>query len=182
MKRKWKPVSGYENLYEVSNYGDVRSIERRLPRKDGIIRHVPYKILKPFENHHGYLRVCLAKNGTKKNYAIHRLVANAFVSNPSHFTQINHKDENIKNNCASNLEWCTVQYNNKYGKRGLKISISKGKPVMQMSLTGQPIKEWCSMSNASKHGYGRNGIRLCCLGIRKQFDGYKWKFIEKDEK
>ncbi len=102
-KEVWKDIQGFEGLYEISNYGNVRSL------KFGKI-----KLLKPAKNKFGYYHVILCKNGQKKEYRVHRLVANAFIPNPLNYPQINHKDENKLNNKVENLEWCNNQYNKRY--------------------------------------------------------------------
>ena len=101
MEEVWKPIFDYSD-YQVSNLGRIKSLKR-------------HKILKQFDNRRGYKRVNLTKFGISKPFAIHRLVAKAFIPNPNKYPCVNHKDENPSNNCASNLEWCTYQYNNTYG-------------------------------------------------------------------
>lgn len=98
----YKDVEGYENLYQVSNMGNVKSL-------------ISNKILKPAKNHNGYLYVCFSKQGKHKHHKIHRLVAQAFIDNPNSYPIINHRDENKTNNCVSNLEWCDHKYNINYG-------------------------------------------------------------------
>ena len=112
----YKDIEGYEG-YQVSNHGNVKSLERECKgksRKD--------KILKPFNNKDGYLRVGLYKEGKLKNHYVHRLVAEAFIENHNNFREINHRDEDKANNCVSNLEWCDRKYNINYGTRNEKIS------------------------------------------------------------
>lgn len=96
----WKPVEGYEGLYEVSDQGEVRRIGGSL--------------LKPQNESHGYASVSLSKNGKRVSKKIHRLVANAFVPNPDGCKVINHIDGNKKHNPASNLEWTTSSANNQH--------------------------------------------------------------------
>lgn len=90
----WKDIEGYENLYQISNYGRVKSIIRNK------IKHYE-------TNHNGYLRVNLCKKRKIEHKRVHRLVAEAFIPNPQNLPQINHKDGNKLNNCVNNLEWCT---------------------------------------------------------------------------
>lgn len=102
----WKPVVGYEGLYEVSNCGDVRSLRFRNQKLT--------KDLTQRTNNKGYKMVYLSEKGKTKLVLVHRLVAMAFVDNPQNYPIVNHKDENPLNNNADNLEWCTYSYNRTY--------------------------------------------------------------------
>lgn len=99
----WSDIKGYEGIYQVSNYGRVKSIKRGI-------------ILKTFERK-GYPAVTLSKDGIGRSYSVHRLVGEAFIPNPDNLPYINHKDETRNNNQVSNLEWCTALYNNTYGTK-----------------------------------------------------------------
>lgn len=107
----WKPVRGYENLYEVSNLGQVRSLPREVPFINGSVRRLKGKILKPLIDHSGYLYVCLAINGTQKSKFVHRLVAESFIDIGDSTLEVNHIDGNKSNNCVDNLEWVSHKYN-----------------------------------------------------------------------
>ena len=113
-KQVWKDIQGYEGLYEVSNFGNVRSL------KFGKIKY-----LKPADDGNGYNHVILCKNGQKKHFRIHRLVANAFIDNPKNLPQINHKDENKLNNKVENLEWCNNKSNKRYSCAKQVMGIGK---------------------------------------------------------
>ncbi len=109
----WKDCKGYEGLYQVSNLGRVWNVSTQI-------------YLKSFSHKQGYLRVTLkAKNGKYKKELIHRLIALVFIPNPNNYPCVNHKDEDTRNNCIENLEWCTHKYNSNYGnslkKRGKKV-------------------------------------------------------------
>ena len=99
----WRPVIGYEGLYEVSSYGRVRSLKKN-------------KVIKFFLKG-GYPYCGLFSDGKQKNHQIHRLVAQAFIPNPDNLPQVNHKDEDKTNNIVDNLEWCDRKYNMNYGSR-----------------------------------------------------------------
>jgi hypothetical protein len=106
-KEIWKDIIGYENYYQISNYGNVKSLERSF-HLGGIRKE---KILKFSINTSGYFQVTLQKNGEKKNYLVHKLVALHFIPNPDNKSEINHKDGNKLNNLINNLEWCTRSEN-----------------------------------------------------------------------
>lgn len=175
MEEIWKPVVGYENLYDVSNIGRVKSLERILT--DG--RIWKERILKP-EINHDYLRVRLCDGKYKKHKRIHILVAQAFIPNPDNLPEVNHKDENKQNNYINNLEWCTSEYNSNYGNCKLKIAKKLAKPIAQYTLGDELIKEFKSISDASrKTGYNIAPLSNCCNNKCEIAYGYKWKFITK---
>lgn len=154
-------IYGYEGLYQVSNLGNVKSLNYLHTGQE--------KILSPAFDKDGYLFVQLCKNGEAKNYRVHRLVAQAFLPNPNNYPCINHKDENKLNNNVDNLEWCTIQYNNEY---------SKAKQVGQYDLNGNLIATWKSTMEIQRQLGFRNGnISNCCLGKIKTAYGYIWKYI-----
>lgn len=114
MEELWKPVPGFDGMYEVSNMGRVKSCKRTRKSKAGSLSNVQERILKPRSDKNGYLEVALSKDGKLHYYRCHRLVAIAFIPNPNHFPVINHKDEDVTNNVVNNLEWCSVSYNTRY--------------------------------------------------------------------
>lgn len=107
MEEEWKDIEGYENRYQVSNLGRVKSLKSNIIMKQNLNKK------------YNRYSIMLWKNGKSKRFWVARLVAKAFVFNPNSdiFTQVNHKDENKTNNNSDNLEWCTVAYNNTYGTR-----------------------------------------------------------------
>ncbi len=130
MEEIWRDIAGYEGLYQVSNLGRVKSLERTTKRFNGF-KVCEYKdgnkILKQSKNYKGYLFVGLCKNGKEKKYKVHRLVAEAFIDNPNNLPQVNHKNENKECNISNNLEWCTNKYNCNYGTRNERIYKKKFK-------------------------------------------------------
>lgn len=126
----WKEIPGFEGFYEVSQYGNVRSLDRIIVFKDG--RKIKKKgtVLKPIINQDGYLNVQLSKSDHVKTARIHRLVAEAFILNPEQLPEVNHKDEDKTNNNVNNLEWCDRFYNCGYGTRNKRISHGNSKPVI----------------------------------------------------
>ena len=167
----WKDIEGYEGLYQVSNLGRVKSIYYDKER-----------ILKPGKNTKGYLQVHLCKNGERKEYTVHRLVAKVFISNPNNLPMINHKDENPSNNRVENLEWCSAKYNNNYGTRTQRVAEKMingklSKPVLQFTKNGEFIKEWKSTRDVQRNlGYDHGNISSCCTGRYKSAYGFNWKY------
>ena len=111
----WRPVVGYEGLYEVSSLGRVRSLDRYVKYSNGRINLHKGRILSPGKDTNGYLFVILTCNGKHKLIRVHRLVAQTFISNPDDLIEVNHKDEDKTNNSVDNLEWCDRKYNLNYG-------------------------------------------------------------------
>lgn len=117
MNEFWKDIEGYEGRYQVSNLGNVKSLNYNHTGKE--------KIMKPQLCNKGYLRVELCKDNKRQKYLIHKLVADAFIPNPNNLPCVNHKDENRLNNNYENLEHCTYTYNNTYGNRIKKFLETK---------------------------------------------------------
>lgn len=188
MEEIWKAVVGYEGLYEVSNLGRVRSLDRTTQsfhKGFNIIRNVPVKgkILSIKKQKSGYLSVSLYKNGIQKYPTIHRLVAEAFLQNPDNLPQVNHKDEDKTNNRVENLEFCTAKYNSHYSKtweNGLpKAYEVTSKPVLQFTKSGEFIAEYSSTCEAERQtGIKQTNISKCCLGRKsyKSAGNYIWKY------
>lgn len=111
---EFRPVCGYEGMYEVSNTGLVRSQERKVPVKN-FLRIYKSRILKPSKSRKGYLRVALYKDGVQNVVEVHRLVALAFIENgDATKNQVNHKDGMKENNNVYNLEWVTPKENTRH--------------------------------------------------------------------
>lgn len=196
----WKPVVGYEGLYEVSNLGRVKSLgnTRKCSRFKGIVTIMKQEVSKV-----GYYRVSLRKEGKYKHWGVHRLVAIAFLPNPNNLPVVNHKDENPKNNCVDNLEWCTQQYNITYGtakkrqvaafkksnvdkchyykglatKNRLKVG-SYEKPVHQIDpVTGEIIQTFRCIREAER-SFNTKHVSSVINGRRRTAKGYFWKLAE----
>lgn len=133
MKTKFANVRGFDYPYRVTNKGVVYVYNRGAWRK-----------LKTSDKN-GYSVVGMRRNGKCVGVRVHRLVARYFVGNPNHYTQINHKDENKKNNRADNLEWCSLLYNINYGNREKKEI-----PVVQFTKDGKKIGSYRSLSEAAR--------------------------------
>ena len=116
----WKPVVGYEGLYEVSSYGRVKSLDRYVKYSDGRIYLHKGKVLSLAKDKNGYFVVSLYFNGKHNTIKVHRLVAQAFIPNPDNLPEVNHLDEDKTNNRVENLEWCDHKYNMNYGTRNIR--------------------------------------------------------------
>lgn len=153
MKEIWKPVVGYEGLYEVSNLGRVKSLDRivTVRRKDGTSFQRPHKgqMIRIQKCSNGYRHVPLCKDGRSLIARVHRVVAEAFIDNPEGLPEVNHIDEDKTNNRADNLEWCTHQYNNSYGTKPLfgernpmsKITADEVKEIRIRRASGEMLKD-----------------------------------------
>lgn len=173
MNEIWVPIKGYEGLYEVSNFGRVRSLNYRHTGQTNV--------LSPGENKRGYLKVNLWKMGKNNIYSVHRLVAEAFLPNWFDDPVVNHIDENPSNNNVENLEWCSQQYNTNHGTRNERISekMTNGKlskKVLQFSKTGELIKEWPSTKEVGRNGFQQTKVAACCRGERKSHKGFIWRY------
>lgn len=173
MKEIRKDIKGYEGLYQVSNLGRVKSF--RGSTKFGKPKEF---ILKPYLNNSGYCVVTLYIDSCKKHkFQVHRLVAEMFINNPQGLPCVNHKDEDKTNNCVSNLEWCTYQYNNNYGTARVRAVDTISKPIEQMTLEGKTIAKYRSMRIASDLlGYKYEALKEWCnKGVG---GGYIWRQID----
>ena len=173
MEEIWKDIKGYEGLYQVSNMGNVRSLNYH---QTGQIQ-----ILRPWATTGGYLRVNLRKDGKGKNQAVHRLVAQAFIPNPNGFTEINHKDEDKTNNRMENLEWCDRIYNLNYGTRSERSAHARrnhprrSKQVLCVE-TGAVYPS--GREAERKTGLFNGSISKACLGKHKTAGGFHWEYVQ----
>lgn len=196
---EWRDIEGYEGLYQVSNEGRVKSLERYVEWR-GTIKHQSERILKPLENNRGgYLVVCLCKNSKVKTYTVHRLVASAFIENYEELPCVNHKDEDKTNNNVDNLEWCTYEYNINYGNHNKRVSEALkgfGKdapkpwvsealsiPINMLTKDNEFVRQFPSSKEAMRwlriNGFPKASdahINHCNNGKRKTAYGYKWRY------
>ena len=153
----WKDCKGYEGKYQISNEGRVWSVKRQ-------------KYLTINEDKRGRLTVYLyAANGKVKHEQVHRLVALAFIPNPNNLPQVNHKDENPKNNCVDNLEWCDAKYNCNYGTRNARIGIAV--LCVETGEKFNTVREAARTLNIE-----HSGISACLNGRQKTAAGYHWEY------
>ena len=188
MNEIWKSIMGYEGYYEVSNLGNVHSVDRIIVNKNGRKRFFNSKILKLLTNIDGYLVIQLNKNGKGKQFRVNRLVAHAFIPNPDNKLVVNHKDCNKKNNLSTNLEWNTVSENTqhaydnglnkspKYYLNKFGVEHNRSKAVLQYSKSNEFIVEHASMHEAKrKLNIDVSSISQACNGKRNYAGGFVWK-------
>lgn len=182
MKEIWRDVPNFEGLYQISNYGNIKSLDKYV--NSGIKNNKKVKrkgrILKQY-NKQGYLQISLTKNHKRYYFKTHRLVASAFIENPNNLPQVNHKDENALNNHVDNLEWCTAKYNCNYGSRNKNIRKNiRGKniKVNQYDINNNFIRSYNSIKEASEiNKCSFNTIRRYCSNITKD-DNYIWRYAD----
>lgn len=188
MQEIWKDIPGYEGIYQASNTGKIRSIDRVVcflsHKGNPKTKSVKGVILTQRKSFGRYYSVKLCKPGNERHFMfVHRLVAMAFIPNPRNFEQVNHKDGNIHNNNVENLEWVTMSQNVKHAYEtglnyGLKYELSPhNRPVLQFDKNGNFIKRWISATKAAeKLGFCKQGIYQVCIHKIKTYKGYFWKY------
>ena len=170
MEEIWRDIKGYEGLYQVSNLGRVKSLER-IVSNNHLVKEKILKVLKSTTTPYEFIQI------KHKSLFIHRLVAETFIPNPDNLSQVNHKDENIHNNNVDNLEWCSAKYNANYGTRNERRSQKQYKYPQQYTLDEVFIKQYNSLSEAEKEtGCKKGNISACCLGKYKTCGGFKWRY------
>ena len=172
MDEIWKPIEECED-YHVSNFGRIKSY--KYDKENG-------KIMKPSRDTKGYLQLDLRLDGRKSEHrvhlAVHRLVARAFIPNPDNLPQVNHKDEDKENNHVSNLEWCTNEYNGRYGTHDERVAEKRRKPVYSVDSDGN-IEEFNGFRVAARAITGNpnasgSTIGDVIKGRRKTAYGRQW--------
>lgn len=174
MKEEWRAIPNFEKRYEVSNMGQIRSVDY----VDSMGRRRTSCVLKPSKNKQGYMKVVLTLNGNRYTRLVHRLVAAAFISNPFNLPMINHKDEKKANNLVENLEWCDSTYNNNYGTSNYRQARTKGKKVAQYSPDGRFIADYYSLSEAARRTGFSQGAIYNGVSTGRATNGYYWKPTE----
>lgn len=173
----WISVIGFENIYEVSNLGRVKSLRRKILIRgihNGITKE---KILKQNYRGKGYLSIRLCDN---KTYSTHRLVLCSFnkkrLNDKLH---VNHINENKVDNRLVNLEFCDNKYNSNYGSKNNKLSKSLTKnKIKQIDDNGEVVKIWDNAEYALKEGFNSSHISKCCRGIRNKHSGFRWEYVD----
>jgi hypothetical protein len=183
----WKPIIGYEGLYEISNLGRVKSLPKKSKSPTGHPSIRKQMIRKQNYDKAGYLICGLNNECTHKNIKVHRLVAIAFIPNPENKSEVNHKKGIKTDNRDTELEWVNRLENQRHswdnlnrqsaykGKLGKYNHLSK--KVNQYDLIGNLIKKWDSMADIERQlGFSHGHISKVCRGVYKQCYGFKWEY------
>lgn len=180
MQEEWKPIIDYEQLYEISNLGRLKSLSKKKRNKEIIVQ----PILNPKTK---YLHCLLWKDGKRKGVYYHRLVATHFILNPLTLPEVNHKDGDKANNRVDNLEWCTEKQNKKHAlETGLwkhtdahKKAMgdynrrTKSKKVYQYDKDGKFLAEFSSTEEAANHIRASQSNVVNCCNNRKYYKSVK---------
>lgn len=186
----WKDIKNYEGIYQVSNLGRIKTLDKYVNCLYEQKRLIKSREIKTFKNNSGYYIVSLYQNNKSKKFLVHRLVAEAFIPNLNNKKEVNHIDGNKENNCVDNLEWVTKSENELHAsekgftkkqkemvaKNNKKL---KSKKVYQYDLNGNFIKQYSSVSEAAReNGFAIGAIANCCRGERKKVYNYIWKYTQ----
>lgn len=176
LNEEFRDIANYEGLYQVSNYGRIKSAKK----KNGWCLYHE-RIMKTNRDKDNYYRINLCKNNKTKNFGVHRIVAITFIPNMNGLPEVNHIDTDKTNNKVINLEWCTQDYNLHYGDRNKKISKALSIPIIQYTKDGIKLKEYSSINEAAKElNLSTTHISECCRKIKyhKTYGGFIWKYKE----
>lgn len=186
----WKDISGYEGLYQVSHAGEVRRLAVPITKAHNagaLCRTPPLHLLKWIPDcSKGYVRVRLFKQGVWRTFRIHRLVAGAFLENPTRKREVNHKDGNKLNNHVGNLEWVTSSENFKHALKNGFITLARGKrhgnarAIIQYTLAGKRIRQFDTIRQAldALHVTSNCLILKHLRGEARTAYGSIWKYVE----
>ena len=186
MNEIWRTVI-YDGIvyddYQVSNLGRILSLNYKNTGRAELMTLV--------DDGDGYLTVQLSKNRKRKTCKVHRLVAQTFLPNPENKPEVNHKiegDEGKKINMVifntdgsinkekSTIEWVTAKENSNYATRNERVAKALSKTVLQLSLTGDLIREWPSTMECERNGFHHGHVAACCQGERKTHKGFRWEY------
>lgn len=187
MTEEWKTVEGWD-LYEISNFGRLRSKDRWVPNHGGIYLKRG-RLLNPVPDRYGYPCFCLKQDGRKWPVKIHRLVAMSFLPNPENKPEVNHIDNNPGNPRVDNLEWCThhdnMMWMHKTGRAKRTPEwiehLNQGldhlrKPVEGINLQTGEVVACDSVNDTKKLGFLPGQVSRCCNGKAMTHHGYSWRF------
>ena len=174
--------------YQVSNLGQILSLNFRNTGKP--------ELMNPWEDKDGYLKIGLRNNRKTDFILVHRLIAETFIPNPDNLPQVNHKidtkegkkinmvifnEDGTVNKERTTIEWVTSKENNDYGTRNERVAKAntngiRSKPVLQLSLTGDLIREWPSVGECGRNGFNKGAVAACCRGEKPQYKGFRWEY------
>jgi hypothetical protein len=185
MEEVWENIEGFEEIYQISNLGRVKSLERNVLCRSGFQKRKE-RIL-PCIGSHGYHMVALYNNKKETCKTIHSLIAKAFIPNPDDFPCVNHINGINTDNRIENLEWCTYGENNKhaYSHLGRSAPLAgkfgkdnyKSKPVLQFTMNGEFVAEYVSARDAAKQTKSSQGrISDCCRGEKAHHLSFIWRY------
>lgn len=183
---EWRDVAGFEQYYQVSNKGRVRSKDRKSRSGKNGERVYKGRIINGHISQYGYVRVVLKVRPKSEMVFLHRLVAQAFIPNKNNFPFVNHKDENPLNNCVENLEWCTQEYNNTYGTAIQRAKITRAKSgaatlVEKVDAQGNVVERFMSIAQAAKENNVKRDVISYAIKTKRRINGYVYR-KSKDEK
>lgn len=191
----WKDIPDYEGYYQASTNGRIRAYDRLKKYSDGKCHILKSYIMKQRLSTCGYWLIGLNKNGIKKDFKVHRLIALTFAPNPGNKPFVNHKDFDPTNNNIDNLEWVTPKENIQYSlQRGrydehrkvldhlssIRVRImneKRSKSILQLDLDGNVIKKWKNIREIVENGVAKShSVYHVCAGKRQTTRGYKWRY------
>lgn len=173
---EWKDIKNFEGLYQVSDWGNVRSLDREIIYKNGKKSFYKGRLLSQAKDKNGYMILALGKYHPNKK--VHRLVAEAFIPNPNNYKEVGHLDCDCSNNMVDNLYWCTRVENMRNPITRDRIKNTKClKPIEQITLDGDVVAEYESLHKMYREtNYSRWAVGQVCKGKMKTYKGFIWKF------
>jgi hypothetical protein len=163
---EWKPVVGYEGLYEVSNKGEIKSVRKQ-------------RLMKPILSKRGYLRIELNKSGIGRIYSVHRLVAIAFIDNPLCKKEVNHINGIKHDNNTNNLEWCTRQENARHSwDNKLQVVTDLHRKTASLNLTKINSKQVIDLFT----GIFYDSLKIACALTNSKYSANYYNTINKTKK
>lgn len=174
MEEIWKDIESFEGLYKISNFGKIKSLERKVKNGNNTFRIQKEHLIKltPNLERHGYVYCMLYKDNKSYSRQVHRLVAKTFIPNPNNLPQVNHIDGNKENNSINNLEWCTDIENKKHAWKTGLTNAEHRKQKIKCIETGEVFESVVKCSEIMN--LDRRSIFRQLKGERKHVKGYSF--------